>query len=52
LLSDALHFAISMNFKLKKPKNAPSFQTLMEKDFGVALEFICLASNIKKKVKL
>jgi hypothetical protein len=33
----------------KNQQNAPSFQTLMEKDFGVALELICLASNIKKK---
>jgi hypothetical protein len=27
-----------------------SFQTLMEEDFGVALELICLASNIKKEI--
>jgi hypothetical protein len=41
LLSDALHFVISMNLKLrKKPKNATSFHTLMEEDFGVALELI------------
>ncbi len=39
LLNDAFHSAISMSLKLKKePKNAPSFQTLMEEDFGVALE--------------
>jgi hypothetical protein len=51
LLSDALHFAISINLKLReKPKNAPSFQTLMEKDPDVALGLICLASNIKKEV--
>jgi hypothetical protein len=51
LLSDAFHFAISMSLKLKeKPKNAPSFQTLMEEDFGVALELICLVSNIRKEV--
>ncbi len=51
LLSDALHFAISMSLKLKeKPKNAPSFQTLMQEDFGVALDLICLASNIRKEV--
>jgi hypothetical protein len=51
LLSDALHFAISINLKLReKPKNAPSFQILMEKDPDVALGLICLASNIKKKV--
>jgi hypothetical protein len=42
---------ISMSSKLKEePKNAPSFQTLMEEDFGVALELICLAFNIRKEV--
>jgi hypothetical protein len=34
----------------EKPKNAPSFQTLMEEDSSVALELICLASNIKRDV--
>jgi hypothetical protein len=34
----------------EKPKNAPSFQTLMEKDPDVARGLICLASNIKKEV--
>jgi hypothetical protein len=51
LLNDAFHFAILMSLKLiKESINAPSFQTLMEDDFGVALELICLASNIRKKV--
>jgi hypothetical protein len=51
LLSDALHSTISISLKLKeKLENAPSFQTLMEEDFGVALELICLVSNIRKKV--
>jgi hypothetical protein len=50
LLSDAFHFAISMTFKLREPKNAPSFQTLMKEDSNVALEFICLTSNIRKEV--
>jgi hypothetical protein len=41
LLSDAFHFVISLNLKLrKKPTNAISFHSLMEKDFGVALELI------------
>jgi hypothetical protein len=31
-------------------ENAPFFQALMEKDSSVALELICLASNIRKKV--
>ncbi len=48
LLSDALHWW-AWNWK-KKPKNTSSFQTLMEEDFGVALELICLASNIRKEV--
>jgi hypothetical protein len=40
-----------MSLKLKEElENAPSFQTLMEKDFGVALELICLASNIRREV--
>jgi hypothetical protein len=30
-----------------KPKNAPSFQTLMEEDYSVALESICLTFNIR-----
>jgi hypothetical protein len=50
LLSDALHFVISTSFKLREPKNAPSFQTLIEEDSNVALELICLASNIRKEV--
>jgi hypothetical protein len=40
-----------MSLKLReKPKNAQSLQTLMEEDFGVTLELICLASNIRKEV--
>jgi len=51
LLSDAFHSAISMSLKLREElKNTPSFQTLMKKDFGVALELICLAFNIRKEV--
>jgi hypothetical protein len=50
LLSDAFNFAIFINLKLKvKHENALSFQTLMEEDFSMALELICLASNIKKE---
>jgi hypothetical protein len=38
LLNDALHSTISMSLKLREePKNAPSFQTLMEKDIGVGI---------------
>jgi len=33
----------------EKPKNAPSFKTLMEEDSGVALELISLTSNIRKR---
>jgi hypothetical protein len=51
LLSDAFHSAISISLKLREePKNASFFKTLMEEDSGVALEFICLASNIRKEV--
>jgi hypothetical protein len=51
LLSDALHSTISISLKLKeKLENAPSFQTLMEEDSGVALELIYLVSNIRKEV--
>ncbi len=51
LLSDAFHSTIPMSLKLKEEsKNAPSFQTLMEEDIGVALELICLASNIRIEV--
>jgi hypothetical protein len=51
LLSGAFNFAISMSLKFKKKlKNAPSFQTLIEEDSSVALDMICLASNIRKKV--
>jgi hypothetical protein len=40
-----------MSLKLKeKPKNAPSFYSLMEEDFGVALELKIFVSFIKKKV--
>jgi hypothetical protein len=40
-----------MSLKLREePKNAPSFQTLMEEDFDVALELICFAFNIRKEV--
>ncbi len=34
----------------KNQENTSSFQTLMEEDFGVALELICLASNIRREV--
>jgi len=39
-----------MSLKLKEPKNAPSFQTLMEEDFSLAVELICLTFNIRKEV--
>jgi hypothetical protein len=40
-----------MNLKLiVEPKNALSFQTLMEDNFDVTIELICLASNNRKKV--
>ncbi len=33
-------------------ENAPSFQTLMEKDFNVIFGLICLVSNIRKEVSI
>jgi hypothetical protein len=40
-----------MSSKLREePKNAPSFQTPMEKDSSVAFELICLIFNIRKEV--
>jgi len=52
LLNDALHSGISMSLKLiEELKFAPSFQTLMEKDFGVALELICLATLKRRFVE-
>ncbi len=52
LLIYALNSAIFItSLKLKvELENAPSFQTLMEKDFIVALQLMCLASNIRKEV--
>jgi len=45
LLNDAFHSVISMSLKLiEEIKFAPSFQTLMQYFFGVALELICLAT--------
>ncbi len=42
MLNDALNSTISITLKLRaQPKNAPSFQTLMEEDSSVALELIC-----------
>ncbi len=40
-------FPWAWNWELE---NAPSFQTQMEKKFGVALELNCSASNIRKEV--
>ncbi len=51
LLMYAFNYAISISLKLEAEfENAPSFQTLMDKDSSVVLELICLASNIRKEV--
>jgi hypothetical protein len=51
LLSDAFHSTISISLKLREePKNVSFLKTLIEEDSDVALEFICLASNIRKEV--
>jgi hypothetical protein len=48
LISDALHFAISMNLKLKKENQiVVSFESLMD-DYSIVIdELSLLASNIK-----
>ncbi len=53
MLNDTFNSTISINLKLRiKHENAPYFQTLMEEDFSVTLELICLVSNIKKEVSI
>ncbi len=48
LLSDALHFVIFMNLKLKKEHEVVlSFDSLMEDDYGVVDDLTLLSSNIK-----
>jgi hypothetical protein len=40
-----------MNLKLRKELEfSPSFNTLIEKDYGAIIELLSLVSNIKKKV--
>jgi hypothetical protein len=42
MLNDALNSPIFISLKLKaQPKNAPSFQNLMEEDSSVTFELIC-----------
>jgi hypothetical protein len=51
LLSDALNYAITMSFKLKKKVGiTPTLDRLMDDDFNVALELFLLAFSIKKEV--
>jgi hypothetical protein len=48
LLSDALHFAISMSLKFKEGNEGlPSFDSLMEENSSVAIELALLVSKIK-----
>jgi hypothetical protein len=50
LFSDALHFTISLNFKLKENNELlPSFESLMKDEFGLANELILLGYNIQKE---
>jgi hypothetical protein len=47
LLSDALHSTITMNTKLMKElQYLPSFDNIMDEDFGMVIELTLLASNI------
>ncbi len=49
LLNDTFNSIIFINLKLRtKHENVPSFQTVMEEDFSVTLELICLASSEKR----
>jgi hypothetical protein len=51
LLSDALHFVISMSLKLKKENQIiPSFESLMEDDSIISNELHLLAFNIRGEV--
>jgi hypothetical protein len=51
LFSDALHFTIFLSFKFRKNNEfLPSFQSLMEDEFGLVNELTLLASNIRKEV--
>ncbi len=50
LLSDALHLAISMSLKLKEDQKMHYLLNLNGRGFIVALELICLASNVRKEV--
>ncbi len=51
LLSDALHFAISMSLRIKEENQIlPSFKTLMDDDSIAANELALMASNIRKEV--
>ncbi len=51
LLSDALHFGISMSFNLKEEnKIIPSFESLMEDDSIISDELSLLASNIRREI--
>jgi hypothetical protein len=47
LLSDALHSTITMNTKLMEElQYLPSFDNIMDEDFGMVIELTLLASNI------
>jgi hypothetical protein len=51
LLSDVLHFAISMSLKLKEENQIlPSFESLMDDDSIVNDELSSLAFNIRREV--
>jgi hypothetical protein len=51
LLSDALHFAITMNTKLMEElQNHPSFGNIMDENFEMDNELTLMASNIQEEV--
>jgi hypothetical protein len=50
LLSDVLNSTISISLKTRdEVEISPTFNNLMDDDYGIALELFLLASNIKKK---
>ncbi len=51
MLSDALHFVITMCLKMKEKTKIPStLVNLINGDFGVVLELSLLAFNIKEVI--
>ncbi len=50
MLSDALHYIISLSLKLEDNEFLLSFESLMKDESGLANELALLASNIRMEV--